>query len=1471
MSVLLANGDANQFPGGVPPNGALSSLSPEAVGTRTSFTTQQALLDSVENELSSMEQTDLKKMRLYKIALIVLTIVGMAVLFILPVCMVFGVSIWVPIVISLGASLIFGAIGNKLKARCQEIRLKYRSLQVYHKQLLRRFPGLKDSTLAKYNIQIPKKESFKQKMLAQLRPDLNQIPYDGGAALDQKLDLSGEMNSRYQCDALLGIGSANEASWQKRVSEVLNAKTELLKNNSAYAALRTISNSALQETGMDIPKMLPQMDLIGLAQSLMGICGFGGKVGLDIRQSIDKYERTFLHSQTFSSWTANFSPATRLYLSQGTATIDLSLNIFSKLKNHVNTTLSASWAVAFENWQGDVIQFVEEPGLTQLYKKIISNAHKLNTHEGVDAEKLEQVRSILGKLKELVQEHQAGNAAAVNAKKNDICRSMNRILETVYLELGGTTATSPRALFEQTQKDFLQYLVSLGNMSVLFDKIHMSIQLGRFVREDMENAVQRHPDNQRIRILGAIDQLSSLVNGDNWGAISGKPVEEILKEKAEIVAYLDEIRTYVANWSVKYERFKSLKLSRVLMKDFSESYANIDAKIDKLNSSQATDRELNDFISNCRDTLGAYFAELGGDDVLPNEEQIKEWAQEYIALIGELDSILPACQAAANRVQGQGATGARMLLQALTNKESALSDKTKTKEAELVKAIQETRPAQDTGELLNHGIAQLEAIIQGMMSFEQSIQDPKQLVVEEITRTSNELFTAMQDGNSTKLADLEALLSSSTEGLQASATGEAPDSAAQTVSAAQKVAWSGWQARNKDLDSFLKEVQKMANKWNMGQTIVMGITGLVLLVVGLALMSLQMTWLPVGLAAAALVLQILPLFFNRIIEKKTFDVRAATLAKEFLPSSKILTSEFDNPDLQRLGQLQDVLNLEGYEQSWAREVIKDLDASPTDKQGSDFKSTKKLLKGYSKELDKRIKKRFGPEKLEVIVERKQAEERTARAAQEDAPGAPPAPAVQPPAPAAEQVISPEEAQRIANMPAIQQRLDGVVAEIANIEAEENMIISHRMRFDMEKSRYLQQRAYRDQLKSQLEDNKAALPDLEKQMVENQTAANLLSQVLSQKTSEPAQKQEVAIAVESLQNMISKVYDSSLSHDERQQAKRNFDFIISNFAQKGQLSSLKDVLEVSACLGRNEIRFDRLRSEQLSGLKGGEAVLPQGGEQAAIAEREVENRKKMLEYLGLSTLTPFVKFAYSTVPGSGRAMAIEALGAIQVVKAKLDAGDAVTQEEYKKAQRKLSAYLEQHKQLTPLAYGQLLGNEEFLRSAQMIREEHGLQEIVAINTLIGFQNLCSFALQRIDKWIDRKISKRENREVFRCLMESIHSSESSDSQGQEQLRDVYSKLVNLPEHILLRMMKQYKTQSLIATEKVQNIQDMEKRLLMAGSVVEEKDKMFAGAQDKWEEELNLLAQKLEELNARKTLLTAEKARLQDGLNIRRNAP
>ncbi|MEF9497036.1 hypothetical protein [Chlamydia sp. 04-14] len=1472
MSIFLANGDTNQTPQGpsFSPTSPASPLSPEATGLRASLTTQQALLDAVEGEISSMEQTDLKKMRLYKIALVILAVIGMAILFVIPVAMVFNVSMWIPIVITLGVSLISAAVTNKLRSRCEEIRLKYRSLQVYRRHLFSKHPDLKSSTLSKYHVELPKGGSLKEKLLAQLRPDMHQNSFDGGASLDQSLGLSGEINSRYQCEALLGVDNVNNAAWQKRLTDVLNAKVELLKNNSAYAALRGLSNSALQETGVDLPSLLPGMDFIDLAKSLMSICGFGNRVGLEIRQSIDQYERTYLHSKTFSSWLHDISPATRLYLSQERQTVDVTLDMFTKLQTHINKVQFADWVVHFEAWKTDVCTLAADPTVPDLHKKIIAGANKLNIHEGIDKPRQAMVRNILTQLEAVVTEHQSGNLANVNRIKTDLEESIKIEFGKMRKSLGDKRA-NPSDLLNKVQREFIGYLAGLGNLSPLFDKIYKCIQLGKFVRMDMEKAIQRHPDNQRIRILSSIDQLLDLVNRDSWGSVSAKSVEEILKEKHEIKQDLEKARQKVEQWSEKYSNFKSQKMTRVLMNDFSESYSTIESEIDKLSKTHHQASDVAGFIDGCRRFLDTTYGALGGSQNLPTKEEITAWSEELKVLISELDGVIPIVQAAAQRIQTEGTSGKSMLFQAITSKESSLKAASKKKAEELSAVIKgkHSGPQESITTLLDDSITQIQALLGGMGDLEQSLNDPDNIAVEEVVRASNRLFSVMHSPNSTKLGDLEKLLSARSEGIANTSVteqGEAAESTTQTVSDAQRVGKSFWETRNKDLDSFLKQVQKVASKWNMGQSIVMFVSGLILLIVSLSLLSLQMVWLPVGISAVALVLQIIPMFFNHVIEKKTFDVRVASLAKDMLPSTKILASEFDNPDVQRLSQIQDILQLEGYECAWARGIIKDLDGSPIDKK-DDFKKSIKELKNSSKSLDKSIKKRFGTTDLQSVIDRKKSAEETQSVPSSQ----------QEQAPAIDRVVTkPSDPAREASIAARQHRLDEIVVEISRIEEEENKIVDYRLRYGVEMTRYEQQSTYRNQLQKQFDEARTQFPVLEKNLVESQAMVDMLSQALSQAPAVQTDPQEINSKIDVLNQLMFKIYDSNTNPNDVREAKQHFDNLVKEAAERGNLQDLQDALEVSSCLGNNDVRLDQTRREQLSRFQLGRAAsLPGEGagsprprfmsQRSVVGEQELEVRKRALDFLGVSYISPFLEFSSSTIYGKGSSMAQDALGELQLLKLKIDSGDEISSEEYKKAKRLLSSYLDLEKQLSPLAYGTLLGDENFIKSAQMMREKQSLQEIVGINITVGRHDLCSLAMKRIDRWIDKKVKKSENQNLISNMLESIRAYDNSNSSdNQEKLRDLYGKLVKLPRHILMRIIKDFKVQALLTTQKIQDVKEIQKQLIKVSSVVEEKEKMFAQSRADWEGELQNLSQILQGLQTRKQQLVQEKATLRGRL-------
>ncbi|VVT42863.1 hypothetical protein BOKEGFJH_00384 [Chlamydia avium] len=1409
-----------------------SPLSPEARGVRAPLTTQQTLLDAAEDALRSMEQTDLKKARLYKVALGIITVIGLAILFVIPVAMVFGISIWLPIVITVGFSLFLGVLGNTLRTRYQRIRLRYQFLQVYHKQLCSRHSNLKNSTLAKYHIQLPKtKDSLKTQLLSKLRPDLHAQPSDGGASLDDKLGLLGEINSRYQCEAVAGIDNQDqEVTWNKCLSEVLKAKAELLKNTSAQPTLVNLANSSLQETGIDF-SLLPQKNFLDVAQSLINICGFGSQIGEETLQYLDQYDRLNMHSKTLMSWGGNFSPATRLYLSQGRATVDFALNTLSTLQSHVSKVKESLWLSEFIKWKEKICSFINDSQESRdLYQQIVQEAHKLNIHEGVSEEKQQAVRQVLRQLDGLFNESE-------NNKSEEIRNQLDAITKSSIEILGGDDQTSLKDICNQVQTKFVEYLISLGEQNLLFDKIHLSIQLGKCVRKDIQQAIAKHPENQCARILHTLDQLTTLLNQDSWGAISGKPVEKILEEKQVIRDQLNKIYSYVDTWKRNYEEFKSQKITRILMKDFLENYSSLDSVLARLHSVHTDTSGLDNFVDSCREFLNGSFDELGGREAIPNPEEISAWSQEYTKLISELEAILPDCQSIVDKVRGQCTTGGQLIVQALTNKESTLSGKIKEKEKELVSAIKlnhQSSPRCDERTLLARGGMHMKAILECMKKFEESVRNPQQIVVENIIQSSNDLFAVMRGPEVEALVELENLLAlRSDEDLSQSSVDKPSESIAHTLHGAQKSARNFWEKRNQNLDALLNKLQKNLNKWNLAQSLVSGILGIALLVVSLSLLSLQFVWLPVGIAAIALVLQIIPMLFSRVIEKKVLDVSAAKLAKEFLFSTKILPSEFGNQNLDHFANVQNVLQLEGYEQLWAKETIQDVHGDLSAK-NEDFKNTVKQLKKDARSLDKKMKKLWGNNLEENLPYSSDSE------------------------------TFPIQMESLTESISDKKKADSIAAEISHIESMENQIVCSRLRHDLEMVRHKQQVSYYNQLKTYLETHKEDIATVQQELIINETLSRVISQAIAQSApSTEVDPKEISSIVDLLVTLTASIYNSN-SSEERKSAKQSFDAHIKSIADRGLLLIVRDALELSSCLGKSEIHFDTRRRHALARLQGASSVISENDanlsvsrEESLSEEKEVEDRKTLFKYLGIGYLSPFVEFSSSSLSRRGHSLAKSALVNIKLLQSKLSIGETISVEEYKRTHRALSSYLKMHRQLSPLAYGRLLGNENSMKSAHMMREAHSLQEIIKLNTLLGNQELCALSIQRLENWLSKLANKREYLKLFTNLIQRVRSGDISSSNEQEYINDLCTCLRGVPVHLLYHMQKKYKAQSLICVEKLQQFQETYKRMQYVSQKVNEKEQHISLKQEAITEEMNALDRNLKELQARKAELTSKK--------------
>lgn len=1327
---------------------------------RASWVTHKEITEAVENEMRAMEHADLKKLRLYKVALAILTLIGLAILFIIPVSMLFGVSLWIPVVITLGLSLLCAVSSQKLRARYEEIRLKYRALQVYHRQLVSCHMDLHGSTLSKYSFRIPKRNA-RSDLLAKLRPDQHTPPYDGGVSLDRSLNLSGEINTRYQCDALLGIGSREE-EWRRIFSDVVKAKSALFSEAPAHNTLKGIAQASLQVDGSSYH--LPVEGVKSFAESLMRICSYVRKVGVDVCQVIRRYEQAYHHSRTLLSWVAHFSPVAQTYLSKSQSVVDSSLGMLDKLQTCLQRVDRASWLVLFATWQRSVYAYLENP-TSDSFQKSESLAHQLSTHDGVQKEDHAFIRD-LSQACCALRDH-PGDDEYRSRQQGLITSSLQEKYQEVCVSLGGEEGSSPEALEQASQQDLAQILVEIGDIQAWFDKMHVCIQLGNVTKRDIEQAMHKHPDRQRVSLLSSIDQAFRLVNKKDWGATSDKPIEEILAEKEEIIRSLESIQRQVDEWSLLYETFKSQKLSRILMKDFSDSHGQIQERILKLRNAHIESHQLDAFITqSVRDLEGA-FEKIGGESSLPKEEEIAEWAKEYQHLVTLLEEMHASCQAVITRVNQQGMTSGRVLLQSLKNTEGGLKKKIAAKAEELALALSAREPAH-TGiaSVFTQSIAQMEEIIQGMQDFEGATSKNEDMVVEEILHSAHHLFSSLHTSR-THLDDLSTVLASRSLPTSFSETAISSPSAhsVDMIRMSQGGHKDFWQTRNRDLNRLLESVKKSVSKWNLGRTALSCVFGMILLAVSLLLLSSQIVWLPIGISAIALLLQVIPLGFDHILEKKMSEVHIASLAKNLLPSTKILASEFNNAHLDRLASLQDVLQLEGYEQSWAREVIQDLEGSPARKHRG-FKETVKQLKKDAEHLNSRMERRFGHDRTRG-----------------------------------------SESPPSLRMPSPQDPSEGLSSEVAQIEAREDHIHDLRMRYNLELTRHKQNQLYCQRLQKRVEKEQGEMPALQEEMrIANKVVATATMLLSSEETPE-YDSEELASQAEELITASARIYDQTLPDQERMEAVRKFDEILERAASHRHLMLLRDIVDLSSCVGKSKVQAEKSSYMRMEKIREWRSI-----------QADIEDQNHRLNQLGLSYLSPFIEFSTSSLFGKGRALLENALHDIRLLKIQMDAGDEISPEHYGKVKRALDLYLAEYGRVAPLAYGEVLGDAQYQQSQRMLREEQALHDILDLNTLIGHHDVCQLTLKRIEDWIDKQVQRPEYQTAIQSLVQEIQNT-------KEEQEITGNAIQPLPEYVLRTFVKRYHAIACLLADRLQEMQNTSTRLHSLFAFVHDQERVF----------------------------------------------
>ncbi|SPN73311.1 hypothetical protein C10C_0126 [Chlamydia serpentis] len=1399
-------------------------LTEEAKSSRGWLANRRHFLEVLDASIERIENTELSKYSRYKVIIIIATLITIALSCIVPLCMMFGLPMWVPCLILFGFGLSSVLISRRLQTKCKDIQLRYRAFQLYRQQLLSQYPDLRTSTLHKYNITGTKPEKgFLSRLQESLRPDLHETKEDGGVSLDSRLDLAGSGLQHYQTDALLGISGVNSPEWKRIYSQVFSIKEGILKDTEGNQSIREIQKSALATNGENIGKV-PSGGILGFAREILAVCGYGINVGIEAKKSIDQYIKCFLNSPTFMSWNAQLSDRVKSYLLNHQQQLDYACKIFQDLSA---LTAAYSAAQSLENLNiliGCYKQLTQSQVLDQNNITLIHEQHlKLALRDGCDSKLLNQWSGVHQKFSAAIQEKQ--DKAIEDADLLLVLDGLREQLEKSRKEILGKCNNSTECVSRAEQK-LVSYLVGIGDNDSLINNFHKAISLGKSVENSVKSTILQHPERRIIGLRNAIGQMQGVLNRDDWGAVSGKKNTDILQTKDILQNQLQALKDVLNRWEKSYQAFKENKLTGVLLHDFASSHSHFLRLVDSLKGEDTSDEHLLSTINRISSNLKSMQAEVEEKNIGMNPEDIAQLAIEYQNLINELSPIFEAVNEIRQQIYNEGVSEGSMLLRSLVNKEDALSKKTEEKRKELVASAKQARI--DARETENQGIApliqknqeHLLSILSDMESFNSILQkDIRSFDTETLVRFSSRMFSSMQslDRNTyTDLLEILEMQSNSAAPIQIpESSGEiSPEvriGLANHISIIQKKQSHFLEKRCDDLDKMLGTLQKSIDKWGLAKGIISGILGLILCILGALFLAQQALWLVILVCIGLLCVQMCPLFFDHIFQKKMFEKKVLETAKSLLPATKILPSEFDNKDLNRLAKLQENLSLEGFNQSWARSVIHDLEnIQPKEKNLKDI--TKEFRKD-AKNLDKRIKRRFKGE-LE-------GEQRV--------------------------LGIPQRETLSQSFLTLNNELKRLEKEKQNVNIEQDALVKERIGLVLEKTKYDNERTHAQSLAnkvSKLKSEEVLKEDFESKLF----IQNLLRDLIQQKLSQlGTQDIDIAKEAKELHALATVIYSHTSERAEKHKAKKKFKESVLRIANSGSLEVLENYLNISSSQGLCNMEMQSTFSDKI-------LIKPDRAKQGQV-DRKNASREEMLKTLGLDYLEPFVRFVSPETSLSGYNQIVKAYQLLVDISNRLERQQSVSPEDYAAAKAALSAYVRKHESLIGLTYG-LHAQEPGTNSTvtTMMRELYAARQIVETSLTLSQVNRNDQILHLINSVLDKSSVDKESSvgsimDILQACVEHLKSNQAATE--DVRYHKYLQKLLKFPVSGLYVAFRHAKNRCLLSVTELNNLKETKIAQAEAEGYIQEKSKVFHPYWETAQARLAEIDDKLKVLHSKET--------------------
>lgn len=1417
--------------------GEAQPLSPEARSLNSNFSTRRDLIDAVEKAISSAKGSELKKLKVYETALKILTVIGSAILFAVPLCMLLGVPLWIPIVVCIGAGIVFTVAKGCLRKRCQQIRQEYRALQLYYQYLLSNKDSIDGSLLSRFDVRLRRAEEKLHGV------DFEKRAANHPIAADKHYDFAGLAHQRYQVDASVGIPSVQDAFWRSAAQQVKSVKDEIISGEKTSADLSPISEQALQMVGVDVSGAARRESILDLAQSLLSMLAWGAQVGKDAQQSVQQYQMRFLGSPLLATWCgAGLSSAAQDFIVKGKDVLEVASENYKKLHFAIERVQLVPVLDKVRNWKNKIEALLKQKSaraedLQKLYREIESAMHAICLEDGVSSYLQKQVRLVTrkyfhGDLEKILSKKDADLQEKDLARmQRSVCECANYVASLLENRMEVASETPIKEVEEKSYQRLISTILQIGGSSggvtPLVDNIHRAIRKGRELRGELSQAMKLHPERSFQGLQASVEKLQTFINDPKWGAsaVHLSP-QETLEQKRQFRAALTEIQDRLAAWRTRYGEFKTTKLNSIVLADSIKGIEDFLGAHKTITESCSLELAIEE-LKSCENALQA---DLGNIEKTLDSAEIETAKEEFKSLLLDLAGIQEQVNQLSRPVYEEGMSGKRLLFDTLFSHPKTLQKKANEKGAVLEALTKDRLTGADSASsgqegtlaLISSGydylssllgkINTIEALLEESRGKEASSQNMQQLVglTDELAL---ELSSFRQDSMDSLAHRLEGLsaLGSPVESVDLSPSPVAEKIANSSHQRVHKVTQTKISRTLKGFTNLIKELRSSLRNAMLTKAVVAAILSIAFSCLAIALFSVQFTWLPIVFCVVALVLEAVPSALSIWIDRKNWKSEVASLAKELAEDNRKLPyPEIDVKNVKKLQKLRDVYGLDGAaELRVAEAALLGTEKLPEELKQDTLQSTIKALKADAQVLNKKFKKL--PEQYQS-----QGTEKTVISAKLGDSGT-----------------------------------SEIEKEIAAIEAKQEEYHAACCQFEAISSRFLAEQHKTKFLESLLAQKRKDVANLCAQEERYSQIVNRLEVLVARKNMlvQRASKEEVSTKMSELLSLNNRLMQAHANRDleEDNSLHRELQDRFNKLAEEGSLQAVKASLELNMCLGN-----------------AGQALYHAEQKQASPENSLNQNPQQFLQYsenlfasYDKADRTPLLRF----ILGPGWNVIREACAELKSLSKRWrKEGAPLSSEDYEKACRALDRFLKARKEIRPelsLPFGDDKHEAD-------VRLQHQIRKSLQIKTqvTIGYQESCRNTLLLLEDWIQKTRQESEDCRKVEEAIQGFCQKEGPGKESSDALEALFSSLheeiSKIPVDVLRAILRSLSSKVLRIMDQRLELEKLEEKFVKADAVIKAKETEFEQNGETWHNQYQLLQTQIEKLESRKRKLLEEKA-------------